>query len=145
MAAPAEAPPYDSPQACERAFYAAFSACDLEAMMAVWAERAPLLCIHPGGPPLTDRDEVARSWAHIFRGGGGVEFTLSHLQARAGGDVAVRYVHENIHHGPGLRATAVVCATNVYVREEGGWRMCAHHASPGPAPAPGTEESGAVH
>ena len=104
----------------------------VEAMMSVWAGRAPLLCIHPGGPPLTSRDAIEQSWRAILDGAGGVQFTLSELQETHCGDVAVRFVHENIHHGPGLRETAVVCATNVFVREDGSWRMRVHHASPGP-------------
>ena len=66
--------------------------------------------------------------------GGSVCFTLTEHRVVEAEKVAVRFVHENIHHGPGLRAMAVVCATNVFVRESGGWKMCSHHASPGPAP-----------
>ena len=127
---------FETPEACEAAFYAAFAACDVDAMMAVWALGAPLLCIHPGQAPLTGRDAIARSWAGIFDGGAKVRFTLTDHRVVDGTDVSVRFVHENIHHGPGLRSVAVVCATNVYVREAGGWRMCSHHASPGPAPPP---------
>jgi len=127
------APVFDTPRACEDAFYGAFAACDLGAMMGVWSHDAPLLCIHPGGSPVTSREAIARSWAGIFEGGGGVRFTLTDLRVVEAADVAVRFVHENIHHGPGLRAMAVVCATNVYVCESGGWKMCSHHASPGPS------------
>jgi len=126
---------FDTPGACERAFYAAFEAQDTDAMMAVWAERAPLVCIHPSGPALTERDAVAASWRQIFAGGGAVRFTLNERRTVEDGAVSVRHVHENIHHGPGFRDTALVLASNVFVREDGGWRMCVHHASPGPAPA----------
>ena len=127
------APVFESPAACERAFYAAFEACDLEAMMAVWSTDAPVLCVHPAGSPLTDRDAVEHSWRLIFQSGGRVRFSLTDLRVVEDATVSVRYVHENIHHGPGLRAMAVVLASNVYVREGKGWRMCMHHASPGPA------------
>ena len=137
------APVFDSPQACEEAFYDAFSRCDLEAMMGVWATAAPLLCIHPGGVALTRRDTIARSWAGIFEGGGGVRFSLTDRRCVVSDDVAVRFVHENIHHGPGLRSMAVVCATNVYLREGESWRMCTHHASPGSVPVPRADD--AVH
>ena len=128
---------------CEGAFYAAFTACDVDAMMTVWAWHAPLLCIHPGGPPLTSREAIEQSWRVILDGVGDVQFTLSELQETASDDVAVRFVHENIHHGPGLRETAVVCATNVFVRENGSWRMRVHHASTGPT-AP-RAQAGEVH
>jgi ketosteroid isomerase-like protein len=132
-------PTYDSSKSCEEAFYAAFTACDAEAMMAVWAHHAPLLCIHPGSAPLTSRHGIEESWRQIFSAGGGVQFSLTEEKVMESEAVCVRYVHENIHHGPGLRSMAVVCATNVYVFEDGSWRMSLHHASPGPA-APRTEE-----
>ncbi len=127
-------PVYASPEECEAAFYAAFERFDTAAMMTVWAERAPLLCIHPAGPALTSREVVAESWKQIFRGAGRVKFTLSDHRVVQGPDVAMRFVHENIHHGPDLAGLSVVLATNVYVREGDGWRMCTHHASPAPAP-----------
>ena len=122
-----------SAEACEDAFYAAFAACDIEQMMAVWVHDAPLVCIHPGSAPLTSRHAVEDSWREIFNAGGGVQFSLTEQKVMESQEVCVRYVHENIHHGPGLRSMAVVCATNVYVLENGSWRMCLHHASPGPA------------
>jgi ketosteroid isomerase-like protein len=143
---PPSVPGFESPERCEAAFYAAFEACDLDAMMAVWADDAPLLCVHPGGPALNDRGEVRESWRRIFQGGGGVRFVLSHLQVTEDARVSVRFVHENIHHGPGYRSVAVVLASNVFVRESGGWRLSAHHASPGPAPPAGGDAAhGALH
>ena len=38
---------------------------------------------------------------------------------------------ENIDHGPGFAQRSLVIATNMYRRAEDGWRMIAHHASPG--------------
>ena len=136
---------FETPEACERAFYAAFEACDLKAMMAVWAEHAPLLCVHPGGSPLTARAAVEESWRRIFLGGARVRITLSDLREVAGEDVCVRYVHENIRHGPDLGTIALVLASNVYVREQGGWRMCSHHASPAPPVVSGGGRGGALH
>lgn len=136
-------PVFESAQDCEAAFYAAFEAGDLEAMMAVWALHAPVICVHPGGPPLSGRDAIRQSWRQIFRGGADARFSLSDLRATDDERVSVRFVHENIHHGEGYREVAVVLATNVFVREGDGWKMSAHHASPGP---PATASVGsAVH
>jgi uncharacterized protein (TIGR02246 family) len=137
-------PSFQSAQDCEAAFYAAFEACDLDAMMRVWAELAPLLCVHPAGPPLTSRDAVRESWRRIFEGSPGMRFSLSELRVTGDEQVSVRFVHENIHHGDGYRQVAVVLATNVFVREDGGWKLSAHHASPGP-PAAAVQVGGAVH
>lgn len=137
-------PVFASAQDCEAAFYAAFEACDLDAMMALWAEHAPLLCVHPGGPPLTSREAVRESWRRIFDGGVGARFSLSDLRVMQDDGLSVRFVHENIHHGEGYRQVAVVLATNVFVREHGGWKMSTHHASPGP-PGAAVQAGGAVH
>jgi ketosteroid isomerase-like protein len=136
---------FATPEACEAAFYAAFERCDAVAMMAVWAERAPLLCIHPSGPALTTREAVAQSWERIFRGAGRVRFELSGHLVCEGADVAVRSLRENIHFGPELGAVSVVLATNVYVRENDGWKMSVHHASPDPGVAAASRGGGTVH
>ena len=48
------------------AFYSAMAAGDLAAMDAVWARDEPVLCIHPGGPPLQGRVEVMASFRSLF-------------------------------------------------------------------------------
>ena len=138
------AAPLTSAEACEAAFYAAFEAADLEAMMALWSSRSPLLCIHPAGPALTSREDVARSWRLIFRGGGGIRFAVDAHCTLESADLVMRSVQENIHQGPGFRELSVVLATNVYVLEDGEWRMCVHHASP-TAAADSRDTGGPVH
>jgi uncharacterized protein (TIGR02246 family) len=143
MSLPAS-PGFESAQTCEAAFYAAFEAGDLDAMMALWADHAPLLCVHPGGPPLSGRHAIRQSWRQIFSGGAAARFSLSNLCVTEDARVSVRFVHENIHHGEGYRQVAVALATNVFVREDSGWKLSAHHASPGPPPAAASAGS-AVH
>ncbi len=124
---------FDSPEATEAAFYAAFEQADVEAMMAVWAERRPVECIHPRGPRLQGADAVRRSWTHIFRGGpSGLRFDVTEVRRIRDGDLVVHVVHERITvpGEPGTRPPVI--ATNVYCREDEGWRMVLHHASPSP-------------
>ena len=56
----------DAVLAANLEFYRAFSARDLVAMDALWARQAPVICIHPGWPPLADRDSVMESWHGIL-------------------------------------------------------------------------------
>jgi len=49
------------------AFYRAFADRDVAAMTALWAESAPVLCIHPGWPPVHGSDAVLASWTRILR------------------------------------------------------------------------------
>jgi ketosteroid isomerase-like protein len=112
------------------AFYRAFSARDAQAMEALWAERQPVACAHPGWDVLTGRDEVLDSWRRLFASGGTpARMSCSRAEAHVLGDVAFVTCHEVI---PGGR----LLATNVFAREGGAWRMVHHQASP---IAPGQE------
>jgi len=60
---------FPAAQDAENAFYEALERCDLDGMMAVWAEDEDIVCIHPTGARLTGQDEVRSGWARIFAGG----------------------------------------------------------------------------
>jgi ketosteroid isomerase-like protein len=107
------------------AFYGAFARRDLAAMDALWAKEAPVACIHPGWPALRGREEVMASWRAIFGGGGAPPIRCSRAVASRLGDGNAAYVvcRESL---PG----AELIATNLFVREEGRWKMCHHHAGP---------------
>jgi ketosteroid isomerase-like protein len=104
-------------------FYAAFHARDMAAMRALWAERAPVCCIHPGWNALDGREAVLGSWASIM---GNPQSPRIHcLAARAYlyGDAALVVCYEVLEGG-------VLVATNGFVREDGRWRMVHHQAGP---------------
>jgi ketosteroid isomerase-like protein len=110
------------------AFYEAFARSDAEAMDALWAREAPVACLHPGWELLLGRAAVVESWRRILLGGGAppairCERASAHVQ----GDWAWVVCVEVLPDG-------MLAATNLFVREEGTWRMVHHHASPTPAP-----------
>jgi len=132
---------FPTAQDAENAFYEALERCDLEGMMAVWAEDEDILCVHPAGPRLTGQDQVRESWARIFAGGPRARLLVSNQVAISGMMLAVHSVHENFaiegaSRGQGDARPAPIVATNVYLRTAAGWRMIVHHASPAPAQAP---------
>ncbi len=49
-------------------FYRAFAERDTALMNALWAEREPVTCLHPGWPPVEGRDSVLQSWQAILSG-----------------------------------------------------------------------------
>ena len=124
---------FPTAQDAENAFYQALERCDLDGMMAVWAEDEDIFCIHPTGARLTGQDEVRSSWAKIFAGGAGARVQISDQVAVSGMMIAVHSVHENFTVEGDPRPRAPVIATNVYLRTPAGWRMIVHHASPAPA------------
>ncbi len=103
-------------------FYRAVQERDPDAMDALWAEDHPVACIHPGWDVLDGRDDVVASWRNILESDGAPEITCSSAEARVLGEVAFVTCHE-------LVEGAVLVATNVFVREEGAWRLVHHQAS----------------
>jgi ketosteroid isomerase-like protein len=134
---------FPSAQDAENAFYDALERCDLDGMMAVWAEDEDIVCVHPGGARLNGQDQVRESWARIFAAGPRARVHITQQVAISGMMLAVHSVHENFTvegeaaQRLGDAAPLPVVATNVYLRTAAGWRMIVHHASPAPsAPAP---------
>lgn len=138
---------FPTAQDAENAFYEALERCDLEGMMAVWAEDEDIVCVHPAGPRLTGHDQIRESWARVFSAGPRARVHITSQVAISGMMLAVHSVHENFTiqgqaRGQGMGdapSPVPVVATNIYLRTTAGWRMIVHHASPAPAatqPAP---------
>jgi len=111
------------------AFYTAFAAGDADAMEALWATTTPVLCIHPGRPPLHGRAGVMKSWRAILEAPPPIR--ASGPEAVVVRGVALVTCHEHI-------GDATLAATNVFVWEDGAWRLAHHQAGlvePEPPPA----------
>jgi ketosteroid isomerase-like protein len=122
---------FPTAQDAENAFYEALERCDLDGMMAVWAEDDDIVCVHPGGPRLTGHEQVRDSWEQIFAGGPRARLHISQQVAITAMMLAVHSVHESF--GAQDTPAVPVVATNVYLRSAAGWRMIVHHASPAQA------------
>jgi ketosteroid isomerase-like protein len=120
----------DTPETAESAFYAAFEARDLEAMMAVWAADDTIVCIHPLAAPLTGRAAVASGWRSIFEAAGQFRVRVERVHEIRLPDLVIRVVHEYLSIGQETEPRPPIQATNVYRREADGWRMLLHHAAP---------------
>jgi uncharacterized protein (TIGR02246 family) len=131
-----ELPRFETPEAVEEAYYRAFEAADIEAMMAVWAEADHVVCVHPvGGHQLRGREAVLEGWIHVFARELDMRITLAEVTRTRVGDLAIHAGEEHILRRADPEMRGIVVFTNVYQREaDGGWRMILHHASPGPRP-----------
>ena len=114
------------------AFYLAFANQDLEAMEGIWAREIPLTCIHPGWDPLSGREEVMESWESILNNPTATHITCKNPTVRVFGEFACVICHEVLDQG-------FLVATNLFVQEDGQWKMIHHQA--GTAPPPEEEES----
>ena len=125
---------FPTAQDAENAFYEALERCDLDGMMAVWAEDEEIVCVHPAGGRLSGQDQVRESWAKIFAGGPRARVRIEQQVAISGMMLAVHSVFETFTLPEKAAAQPVpIVATNVYLRTAAGWRMIVHHASPAPA------------
>jgi uncharacterized protein (TIGR02246 family) len=120
-----------SPEDIEAQFYEALQQADLDRLMAVWADDDDVVCVHPGGPRVIGPAAIRASFEAIFANGGiPVEPEQVHRLHSIGSAVhhLVQRVRVITDEG---EQTAWVLATNVYIKTAQGWRMVAHHASPG--------------
>lgn len=116
--------------AANRAFYDAFAARDAEAIDALWARGAPSACTHPGWPVLVGRAVVMQSWRDILASESAPRIAIERPRAlRIATDVAMVVCVERI-------GRTALAATNLFVHEEGAWRIVHHHAGPMQADAP---------
>lgn len=127
---PPPAPPA-SPDEIEQQFYEALQRGDIEALMAVWSDDDDIVCVHPGGPRVVGPTAIRAAFEAVFSNGpvDAVPERVRRLQTLS---CAVHSVLERVRvmteQGP---QSAWAVATNVYVKSAQGWRMAAHHASPG--------------
>ncbi len=121
------------------AFYLAFRSRDLAAMEALWAQHAPVACVHPGWHALNTREAVMESWEGILSNPAAPAIDCRGARGYLVGDPG--------SGGPGSGVLGiVVCyeiirgsvltATNIFQREDGAWRMVHHHAGPCGTPPP---------
>ncbi|MEJ2515732.1 MAG: nuclear transport factor 2 family protein [Gammaproteobacteria bacterium] len=122
------APPFETPDACEAAFYRAFREGDLQSMEDLWSADRSIICIHPGRAPLAGPPAVLQSWREILGATGGVHVRFDCQDRTTAGSLAVHMGLEII--GEEDDQAALVTVTNIYELTRSGWKMKAHHAAP---------------
>ena len=122
-----------TPEEAEQQFYEALQLGELERLMAVWGDDDEITCVHPGGHRMVGAAAIRASFETIFAHGSiDVRPEKTHrLQTMFS---AVHSVLERVHMPLELGTQSNwVIATNVYLKTPLGWRIVAHHASPGSA------------
>jgi ketosteroid isomerase-like protein len=130
----------DEVRAANGAFYAAFEARNLDTMAEVWEHSDRVTVTHPGWPTLAGWARVAGSWQAIFANTPFIQFVLTDERVLLDGNVALVTLDENILQAAGSPegdatdtgelSGARVAATNVFVHDQGSWRLVHHHGSP---------------
>lgn len=115
----------------EAAFYEALQNADIAQLMACWADEDEIVCVHPGGPCLVGGAAIRAAFEAMFANGS-IQVRVERVRRVDALASAVHSVLERVEvltaEGP---RHAWVIATNVYHKTPQGWRLVAHHASPG--------------
>ena len=123
--------PPGTPDDTEAAFYEALQQGDIDRLMACWNDEDEVVCVHPGGPRLVGHVEVRAGFEALFANGP----VMAHPENVRRADVGACSVHSVVERVEVMSDDGVqqawVVATNVYAKTAQGWRMVAHHASPG--------------
>lgn len=117
----------------EAAFYEAMRLGDIDKLMACWADEDDIVCIHPGGPRLVGALAIRGGFDAMFSHGT-IRANIEQVRRVQTLGVSIHSVIERVDVMASTgRAQAFVIATNVYLKTAQGWRLVAHHASPGTA------------
>ena len=123
--------PLASPDEIEQQFYEALQRGDIDRLMAVWSDDEDICCVHPGGPRVLGAGAIRAAFDAMFANGV-IDARPEKVRRLQTHSCAVHSVLEQVRvmtaEGP---QSAWVVATNVYVKTAQGWRLVAHHASPG--------------
>jgi ketosteroid isomerase-like protein len=134
MAKPKSAPVnIGSADDTESAFYEALQSGDIEKLMTCWGDEDDIVCVHPGGARLVGAGAIRAAFDAMFSNGA-IRVHAEKVRRVQAMSASMHSVLERIDvmTGEGPRH-AYVIATNVYHKTPQGWRMVAHHASPGTA------------
>ncbi|MGZ5182298.1 MAG: YybH family protein [Ramlibacter sp.] len=115
----------------EAAFYDALQNADLDRLMACWADEDEIVCIHPGGPRVVGPVAIRATFEAMFANGS-IRAWPERVRKVESIASCVHNLLERVEvltpQGP---RQAWVIATNIWHKTAQGWRLVAHHASPG--------------
>jgi ketosteroid isomerase-like protein len=128
---PADVSILATPDQIEYQFYEAMRHGDIDKLMAVWSDEDDISCVHPGGARLIGPGAIRAAFDAMFSNGM-INVYPEKVKRVMTTSSAIHSVLERIqvmtNEGPQV---AWVMATNVYIKGIQGWRLAAHHASPG--------------
>jgi len=104
-----------------RKFYAAFDNADMAEMKTIWSGDCEISVIHPGRGPLHGWQDVMSSWEAILAGCNHTGISVAGERVYRIQDMAYVICTEMLQQNE-------LTATNIFIREEDGWKMVHHQA-----------------
>jgi len=127
---------YATPQDAEDAFYDALDAGELNQLLSVWAESDDIRCLLPMHPLAQTRQGVTEVFTHLLSLGHGVSLAVTHLGWIETDDIAIHFVEEMVQTPPSdTPPPPPFYGTNIYRKDDNGWRLIVHQNAPSPPPA----------
>ena len=118
-----------------RAFYDAFAAGDFLTVKQIWSRSDQISVIHPGSVALHGYKAVMASWELIFENSGPHDIKCLNERVYLTGESAYVVCNEVFPEGQ-------LVATNIFINENGFWRMIHHQAGPSSGSGQSDEDLG---
>ena len=109
--------------AANERFYQAFNLKDPALMDAAWAAEHAVSCVHPGWNVLEGLQDVLDSWHSILGNPNQPRIVMGGATVTGFGELALVVCRE-------LVAASPLVATNLFILEDGAWRLVHHQSSP---------------
>ena len=104
-------------------FYDALVRGDYDTMESLWSESDDVAVVHPGWPPLHGREAVMDSWRRIMVGDSTRDIFCRDARCYLMDKTAFVVCSECFPEGE-------LVATNIFVREDGEWKIVHHQGGP---------------
>ena len=120
-----------TPDDIEHAFYEGLLHADVEQIMACWADHEDVVCIPPGGKPLHGLQAIRKLFTDLIQNGPiTLRVTHTHKSLQLAQAIHTVTEHVSVQTDDG-QAVAQLYSLNVFHKTAQGWRLVAHHTSPG--------------
>ena len=130
-------PDYSTPQDTEDAFYDALEEGDIGRLLSVWADSDDICCLLPMHPLIQGRRKVEDMFTRLFARGQGVALSIAHLGWILTDDIAIHLIEETVQNpAPGSPPPPSLYGTNIYRKDNNGWRLIVHQNAPTPGQPP---------
>ncbi|GAA6142835.1 nuclear transport factor 2 family protein [Hydrogenophaga sp. 5NK40-0174] len=123
--------PLSTPDDTEAAYYDALLHADLEQLMACWSDEDDIVCVLPGTHRLIGHAQIRAAFEALMTNGS-IRVVVENLHKTETASSTIHSALVHVSMGAADRPEDLwLFVTSVYVKTAHGWRLVAHHASPG--------------
>jgi ketosteroid isomerase-like protein len=114
-------------------FLMAMETLDVNRIMSCWSESDKITMLFPGTEVSRGPEAIRQAWEKVARNTRKLKVMLHPISVTRLGDMGWTFLTGNIISTHGDETLTVeVYVTDVFRREEDGWKLCHHHSAPGP-------------